>query len=232
MNSFASPRAIWVGCEGPLGEFQIVHKGGQLTYSDTSVSNGTEYYYTIYSYDSFNNYSDSVIARETANPRTTYPYYRFVVDSVIGDGSNRHTNCRLDTLELQIDGEWASSYDFTSAKGLVDGNPVTVSESSLTGSNSGWNVFAAGQWVSAQDVFSTSQPRDAVSPNSTYLEFDFSSNPLGLSGWRGSSSGKDPAFYKSPDGVHMQRSSDGSTWIDIDDSLSTDVMIVPVQRQW
>ena len=135
--------------EGPLGDYLIVYKGNQLSYSDASVSNGTKYYYTIYSYDASDNYSNSVTGNVTANPRETYPFYHFVVDSVVGDGSANHTACLLESLELEIDGEWASSYNLSSETGTIDGNSVTVSESSRNGGDAGWKAFCAGRWQSA-----------------------------------------------------------------------------------
>lgn len=217
---------------GTVGADTVVFKGKEEAFSDTDVMNGTAYYYALYAYNSDNNYSAPAKISGTTKARQTRRYYRLVIDSTYGYEETPYSNAVLVSLELQIDGTWAQNYNFTSSTGTIDGKTVEVSASSVAGEYWGYNVFGDGQWRTKTGLFDLEVESDAVNANSVYLQFDFGSNPVAITGWRAKSTTEEPGYQRAPDGMHMQASKLGLTWDNIAGSYSKNLLWEEITQEW
>ncbi|SMF29124.1 hypothetical protein [Pseudobacteriovorax antillogorgiicola] len=227
---------------GRHGDYEIVSWGKSLSATENGLlSDGSVYYYGLFSYDAAFNYSDSVLERAVPIAKDYYRYYRFVVDSVISGEI-----LQLEQLELQFGGVWASDYSFSSEKGSIDSRPVTVTSSSTynnLSSYAGHFVFSDNDrefWRSGK-YFESEQfsSHDGIR-GGEYIELDFGLLGAAISGYR--VFGNDAVnafgfpsqgeFNAIPDKVHMERSQDGSTWDIIPGSYNDNALFVWTTQEW
>ena len=116
---------------GNQGAYDIVYVGPNAEYLDRGLdASGAVYYYTLLSYDDAYNYSTAIVGRAVPEARRSYRFYRFVIESILGgDGLPTYASW-VDDLQLQINGQWVTAYEFTGPRGRIGGRDVLVSESS------------------------------------------------------------------------------------------------------
>lgn len=229
---------------GRQGVYDIVYQGTDLEYLDTKglLADGTVYYYAVFAYDAAFNYATPVVGRAVPEARTSYRYYRFVVDSILGGEGQTNYLSWMDDLKLQIDGRWIDSYAFTSETGTINGAPVTVTESSVfTSADKGWQVFGPGQWMTADKTFASAKECMALRPGHEWIQLDFGSKPVAITGVRYfGNNASDPVtgdfssekFGQIPDQIHVERSTDGLKWERIRGSDNSNLAAEIIEVEW
>lgn len=226
---------------GKQGDYDIVMIGNALEYLDSGLdSTGAIDYYTLLSFDENLNYSTAVIGRAVPEPRPTFRYYRFAVDSILGGEGMPAYSSWVDDVKLQVNGQWVSSYVFTGPLGKIAGRDVRVSESSVTGTNRAWQIFADGNWQSADGRYYRTGQSHAVAKSGEYVQLDFGAGPLAITGFQvlGNSTltadtlDFQALFSQIPDGMHWERSQDGVSWEVIPGSRTTNFAAERVTLEW
>lgn len=218
--------------------YEILHDGNQLTYMDTDFEDlQSPYYYTLFSYDANRQYAPAIVGRATPEKRQTYRYYRFHVMSILGGGPS---TAWVDSLRLQINGAWVDTYNFTGMQGTIGSMNVSLVESSASGLNHANGLFGAGYWQTARSSFNAGGMWDAVSKTGEYVQMDFGTTPVAITGFRAlGNTGYDAnnkyvsnMYYQVPDVVRMERSQDGLQWEIIEGSTSGDSFALEIEQVW
>ncbi len=224
---------------GPTGNgYEILLDGPVMNFRDTSFeAPNTPYYYTLFAYDPNRQYAPSIVARATPEKRAAYRYYRFTVLSILGGGPN---SAWVDSLQLQINGAWAVNQEFSGTQGFIGLYKVNISHSSASSGHEAVGLFGPGYWQTAKGSFSNFGFCDATNKTGEYVQLDFGSSPVAITGYRAlGNTGYDDAnkylssmYYQVPDLVRMERSLDGQLWEAVDGSVSSDSFATVVEKVW
>jgi len=227
---------------GKQGAYDVVYVGNESDYLDKGLNReGAVYYYTLLSYDTDFNYSTAIVGRAVPEPRKTFRYYRFVLDSILGGEDLPNYTAWTDDLKVQINGQWIDTYSFTSEKGTLGAYEVAVTESTSNGADKGWQVFGDGKWRTADNTFAIQGQSNAIAKTGEYIVLDFGGKPVALTGFKvfgndaidpGTGDFSDDMFAQIADSMHWEQSTDGKTWEAIPNSRSTSLAAETIEVEW